>query len=141
METKRNLPKPDAELEALVTAVIGAAVEVHTILGPGHMESTYERALCRELKMRGIAYKKQHKLDVDYKGERVGESRADLLVAGRLIVEMKAVESLAPVHHAQVRSYIRIQSEILGLLLNFNVPAMNSKNAIRRVIIGEVAAE
>lgn len=141
MQPSKRFPKPDAEIEALVTAVIGAAIEVHSILGPGHMESTYERALCRELKLRGIAYKKQHKLDVDYKGERVGESRADLLVAGRLIVEMKAVESVAPVHLAQVRSYIRIQKEVLGLLLNFNVPAMNSKNAIRRVIIGEVVEE
>lgn len=132
---KRNFaPLPD-HLEQLIHEVIGAAIEVHKVLGPGHLEAHYENALCVELELRGIPFARQVSLQLDYKGQVIGEGRIDLLVAKELIVELKAVEALSNLFLAQVMSYLRIRKSRAGLLLNFNVPAMNTKDAIRRVII------
>lgn len=133
-----RFPKPDAAVEAIVKEVLGAAVAVHRELGSGHREEHYENALCHELDLQGIPYERQKPVKVVYKGKVVGEGRIDLLVRGRLVVELKAVENLNEVFMVQVRWYLKVTGEVLGLILNFNVPAMNSKNAIRRVIIGEV---
>ena len=124
--------EPDERLDELAHAVIGAAIEVHKTLGPGFLESMYEEALCMELKMRGIAYERQPTITVHYKGCPVGETRLDLLVGGALIVELKAVSELAPVHTAQVISYLKATGKKLGLLINFNVPVL--KDGIKRVI-------
>jgi GxxExxY protein len=121
-----------AELNALSHAVIGAAIEVHRTLGPGFLESVYEEALCVELKLRGISFESQVEVGVQYKGEPVGVGRLDILVAGALIVELKAVETLAPIHEAQLLSYLKATGHRLGLLMNFNIPVL--RNGLKRII-------
>ncbi len=123
------------ELNQLSHAVIGAAMEVHKQLGPGFLESVYEKALKVELDIRGIPHQPQLVFDVDYKGANVGEGRVDILVQGSLIVELKAVEALAPIHTAQVISYLKALKLNLGLLINFNVPLL--KQGIKRIILTE----
>lgn len=127
-------PLPE-HIEMLIHSVIGAAIEVHKVLGPGHLEQHYENALCVELELRGIPFKRQQTVVLNYKGHEIGEGRIDLVVADELVVELKAVESISSIHLAQVMSYLRIRESRAGLILNFNVPAMNSKDAIRRVIV------
>ena len=133
-----HYPKPDDALEQIANAVIGAAIEVHTLLGPGHLEKHYEVALCHELDLRGIKYIRQKPIELRYKDAVVGEGRLDLLVEGRLVVELKATERIADVFLVTVKSYIRIIGEPLGLVLNFQVPYMRGKDAIRRVVVGRV---
>jgi GxxExxY protein len=113
-------------------AVIGAAIEVHRVLGPGLFESIYEGALAIELKLRGIPFERQVAVQVDYKGHPIGHARLDLLVACCLVVELKSVEHLAPIHTAQVLSYLRATNLRHGLLLTFNVLAL--RLGIKRVI-------
>lgn len=120
-----------AEVERLATSVIGAALEVHSILGPGYLESVYEEALARELSQRRIAAR-QKSVAVQYKGAPVGESRLDLLIADKLVVELKAVESIAAIHTAQVLSYLKLTGLNLGLLINFNVVSL--RHRIKRII-------
>ena len=129
------LPEPDEELDGYATDVINAAIEVHRVLGPGFLESVYERALCVELALRRVPHRRQVPILVGYKGHDVGESCLDLLVADRLVVELKAIEVLAPIHWIQVRSYLRATGCILGLLINFNVPVL--LRGVRRVILRE----
>lgn len=124
--------EPDPELDRLAKAVIGAALEVHRTLGPGLDESLYEAAMARELSLRKIAFAKQVMVQVAYKGEVIGERRLDFIVAGRLVLELKAVGELAAVHKAQVRTYLKITRIELGLLINFNVPLL--KDGIKRII-------
>jgi GxxExxY protein len=121
------------EIEGLAHSVIGAAIEVHRVLGPGFVEVVYEEALCSELVMRGIPFARQATIMVTYKDRVVGECRLDMLVAGKLVVELKSVEALLPVHKAQVVSYLKVTDSKLGLLINFNVPYV--KDGIKRVIL------
>ena len=130
---KAESREPDQELDGLAHEVIGAAIEVHRQLGPGLLESAYEEALCIELTLRGIPFVRQPIVTVSYKGRPVGESRLDLLVGGCLIVELKAVEALAPIHSAQVISYLRITGHRLGLVINFNVSML--KDGIKRIVL------
>ena len=102
------------------------------MLGPGFLESVYEEALAVELALRGLAFKRQVAIALQYKGTPNGQARLDFLVAGRLVVELKASESLLPVHLAQVLSYLKASGQTLGLLINFNVRAF--RQGIRRVI-------
>lgn len=111
--------------------VIGAAMEVHTTLGPGYLEATYEEALAGELRERGIVFVRQSPVEIHYKGAIVGQQRIDFLVGQELILELKSVESLIPVHAAQVRSYLVALGLELGLLINFNVPHL--RDGIKRV--------
>ena len=120
------------EMNQLTGAVIGAAIEVHRVLGPGFLESVYEEALCVELRLRGIPFRSQPVVAVNYKGQMVGEGRLDLLVSDVLIVELKAVENLVPIHEAQVLSYLKMTNHPLALLINFNVRVL--KDGIRRII-------
>jgi GxxExxY protein len=113
--------------------VIGAAIEVHRHLGPGFLEEVYEQALCHELALRGIAYERQAPCVVVYKGVAVGEGRLDLLVEDAVVVELKAVDRLAPIHEAQLLSYLKATGKRLGLLLNFNTPAM--RDGIKRIAL------
>jgi GxxExxY protein len=124
--------EPSAELDALAHRVIGAAIEVHRVLGPGFLESVYEEALCVELAARGIGFTRQVPVGVDYKGRRVGEARLDLVVDHRVVVELKAVESIAPIHVAQVLSYLKATELRLALLITFNVTVL--RRGIRRLI-------
>jgi GxxExxY protein len=125
--------EPDEGVDAFAHQVIGAAIEVHKHLGPGYIEGVYEDALVVELILRGIPFEQQKIVGVNYKGHEVGQSRLDLVVAGCLVVEIKAVTELAPIHKAQVISYLKATGLTLGLLINFNVPVL--KDGIRRVIL------
>ncbi|MDK3156797.1 GxxExxY protein [Kamptonema cortianum] len=120
-------------MNIITQSVIGAAMEVHRTLGPGYLESVYEEAICHEFELRKIAHQRQHPIKLFYKGKNVGHERLDLLVEERVIVELKAVDSLAPIHQAQVISYLRAMNLRLGLLINFNVPIL--KQGIKRVIL------
>jgi len=111
--------------------VIGAAIDVHRALGPGFLESVYEEALCMELYERGIPFTRQHEVIVHYKTREIGTGRVDIIVDESLIIELKAVDALAPVHTAQLLSSLRITGYPLGLLINFNVAAL--KDGIRRI--------
>jgi GxxExxY protein len=125
----------DEDVERLASRVIGAALEVHSQLGPGFIESVYEEALCVELEMRGVPFVRQATISLNYKGRLVGEGRLDLLVGEILVVELKAVEALTPVHTAQVLSYLKITGLQLGLLVNFNVASL--RQGIRRIILSK----
>lgn len=127
--------EPDDEVDSLAYAVIGAAIEVHRRLGPGFLESAYEHALCAELALRGISFERQVAVPIEYKGRLIGESKIDLIVAERLVVELKAIERLAPVHRAQVISYLKATGCQVGLLINFNVPILAL--GIKRLVLSK----
>ena len=129
----KNLEEPSEELDRDVSEVLAAAIEVHRIVGPGFLESVYEQALCVELGLRSVQYRRQAPIKVEYKGHRVGESCLDLLVCERVVVELKAVDALAPIHWVQVRSYLKATGCRLGLLINFNVPVL--LRGVRRIIL------
>lgn len=126
-----DVDEPDLELNRITNAIIGACIEVHRHLGAGYLESYYEAALEKEFKLRGIPYSRQHSFSVKYKGDVIGTGAADFLVEGKVLIEIKAVESLAPVHTAQVISYLRALSIRLGLLINFNSDLL--KHGIKRI--------
>lgn len=116
---------------ALTGAIIGAAMEVHNILGPGLLESTYEECLAREFDLRGIHYDRQRAVPVVYKDVKLDCGyRMDLVVEGQVVVELKAVENLAKIHEAIVLTYLRLSGCRIGLLINFNV--LTLKEGIRR---------
>ena len=130
---RSEFQEPDRELDRLASAVVDAAIEVHRHLGPGFLESVYERALCVELALRGVPFQRQVPIAVEYKTHPVGDSRIDLLIAERLVIELKAVEALQPIHGVQVRSYLKASGRALGILINFNVPVL--LRGVRRVIL------
>ena len=114
--------------------LIGAAIEVHRVLGPGLLETAYEECLCRELAVRGVSFQRQVALPIDYKGTRLScEYRIDLLVDDSVVVEIKAVDKLLPIHEAQLMTYLRLSGKQIGLLMNFNVPVLKD-GIIRRVL-------
>lgn len=120
---------------ALSYELIGAAIEVHRVLGPGLLESIYEAALCRELSLRNIRYIRQKRLPVIYKEQLLDcELRLDLLVEDAIIVEVKALEKLMPIHRIQLLSYLRLHGVWLGLVINFDVEVL--RDGIRRVLNG-----
>lgn len=123
------------ELNKLSGIVVDAAMEVHREMGPGLFEKIYEEALERELKSRGLSVERQLAVYVSYKGEPIIEEayRIDLFVEGEIVVELKAVTTLLPVHHAQLMSYMRLKKKRVGLLINFFVPLL--KEGISRKII------
>ena len=113
--------------------MIGAAIEVHTYLGPGLLESMYEQAMAVELGLRELAFRRQHALEVDYKGITLGSARIDMVVEDKLVLELKAIDAIAMIHVAQTNAYLAMTGLELGLILNFNVPSMKDRG-IRRVI-------
>lgn len=129
----RVCQEPAAGIDALAREVIGAAIEVHRALGPGYLELTYEEALCVELYLRNESFERQKQFVVEYKGFSVTEGRIDILVAGMLVLELKAVESLAPIHTAQALAYLKATNLNLALVINFNVPVL--KSGIRRIVL------
>ena len=124
--------EPSKEVDDLARLVIGAAIEVHRILGPGYVESVYEKALCIEFDARKVLFQNQLKINVEYKEKPVGQGRLDFLVGKLLPVEIKEVSGLLPIHQAQLISYLKMTGLQLGLLINFNVPLL--KLGIKRVI-------
>jgi len=122
-------------INQLTHEVIGAAIEIHRKLGPGLLESAYTECLCRELFLRGIPFERERPLPLEYKGIKLECGyRVDILVGGVVVVEVKAVEALAPIHDAQVLTYLRLGGWRVGLLINFNVVVL--KNGIHRKIVG-----
>ncbi|MBD3320553.1 MAG: GxxExxY protein [Chitinivibrionales bacterium] len=123
-----------SELNAITETVIGAAIEVHRILGPGLLESSYEECLCYELENRSVAFERQFPLPVIYKNIKLDCGyRLDILVANLVVVEIKSVSELQPIHESQLITYLKLGGWKIGLLINFNVPVL--KNGIRRKII------
>jgi GxxExxY protein len=131
-DASRELNAPGAEIDGIASAVIEAAIEVHRVLGPGFLEAVYEQALGIELTLRKISFVRQLPVVVRYKNELLGEARLDMLVARRLVVELKAVDAIVPIHLAQVISYLKATGLPLALLINFNVPLL--LRGVRRVV-------
>ena len=120
------------DINDLTHEVISAAIEVHRTLGPGLLESSYEECLCREFDLRKIPYERQKELPIEYKGIKLDCGyRLDVLVADRLILELKACESLQGIHEAQILTYLKLTGLKLGLLINFNVRVL--KDGIKRI--------
>jgi GxxExxY protein len=120
--------------EALATELVGAAFSVHSELGPGLLESIYERCLCHELSLRGITYEQQVVVPFAYKDLVIeGGLRLDLILDRQIIVELKAVEQVVTVHRAQVLTYMKLAGYRLGFLINFNVPTI--KQGIERLVL------
>ena len=120
------------DINELTGEVIGAGIEVHKTLGPGLLESAYEECLCRELELRTIPFERQKELPIEYKGVKLDCGyRLDVVVADKLILELKACESLEPIHEAQLLTYLKLTGIKLGLLINFHVPSL--KDGIKRI--------
>jgi GxxExxY protein len=123
-----------SELKELTGQIIGAAIEVHKALGPGLLESVYEKCLCLELELRGLKFERQLALPLEYKGVRLDVGlKLDFVVEGKVVVEIKAVEKPLPVHEAQLLTYLRMGGYRVGLLLNFNTSVL--KEGITRMIL------
>jgi GxxExxY protein len=118
----------------LTRNIIGAAIEVHKLLGPGLLESAYEECLCHELALRRIHFEKQKPVPLVYKGTKLECGfRLDLLVETRVVVELKSIEGFGPIHEAIVLTYLRLSGHQIALLINFNVPVL--KDGVRRFIM------
>jgi GxxExxY protein len=128
----RDLVRLDPAIEDLAHRVIGAAIEVHEHLGAGLPECVYRDALCHELTLRNIRFSREATVPIIYKGKEVGFTRLDLLVDDLLIVELKSVDALAPIHRDQCITYLNVTNLKLALLINFNVRFL--KDGIKRVI-------
>lgn len=122
-------------VNVLTRDIIGAAIEVHRHLGPGLLESAYLQCLTRELFLREVPFKREWPLPLEYKGVRLGCSyRLDLLVSDAVVVEIKSVEALTPIHDAQLLTYLKLGGWKVGLLINFNVEVL--KTGIHRKVLG-----
>ncbi len=113
--------------------IIGCSLEVHSRLGPGLLESIYEEALAHEFKLAGIIFERQKEIFINYKGHSIGKHRIDFLIENKVILELKAVQTLHSIHQAQLLTYMRAMNKQVGLLINFNVDRL--KNGIKRLII------
>lgn len=121
-------------LNEITETVIGAAIEVHKKLGPGLLESAYQECLCRELNLREIPFEKEKPLRVEYKGLKLECGyRLDLLIDGCVVVEIKSIEAIAPIHEAQLLTYLKLGEYKIELLINFNVNKL--KDGIRRRVL------
>ena len=120
--------------DPITEQIIGAGIEVHRALGPGLLESAYEECLCHELTLRGLAFTRQVELPVTYKGVKLDCGyRIDLIVQGLVLVELKSVDKIHPIHEAQLLSYLRLSGLSTGLLLNLNVPVLKDGIIRRRL--------
>jgi GxxExxY protein len=128
----RSVPR-HLGLDGLTESIIGAAIEVHRQTGPGLMESVYEECLCYELSHRGLRFQRQVHLPIQYKGIKLDCGyKIDILVEDAIILELKAVEALLPVHSAQLLTYLKLSGKQVGLLLNFNEPVL--KKGLKRLV-------
>ena len=124
-----------SEHNQLTKKIVDCAYHVHKELGPGLLESIYEVCMCKELSERKMTFHRQMHLPVNYKGEDLNaDFRIDFLIQENIVVELKAVETILPVHHAQVLTYLKLADKRLGILINFNVPLI--KDGIKRFING-----
>ncbi|MDQ3908238.1 MAG: GxxExxY protein [Acidobacteriota bacterium] len=123
-----------SDVNRVTEMITGASMEVHRTLGPGLLESAYQQCLCRELEIRRIPFERERPLPLEYEGVHCECGyRLDLLVAGKVVVEVKSVEALAPIHEAQLLTYLRLGGWNVGLLINFNVPLL--KDGVRRKVL------
>ena len=123
------------DINQLSSQIIGAAIEVHKALGPGLLESAYEKCLCHELKLRGLSLENQKPLSLVFKGEKLDCGyQLDIVVENTIILELKSCEKIEPIHKAQLLTYLKLSGLKLGLLLNFNVPIM--RDGIVRMVHG-----
>jgi GxxExxY protein len=122
-----------ADLEDLIRQTIGSCIVVHRELGPGLLEKVYPRAIALELKSRNIPYSTEKAIPGRYRGTLICHQRIDLMIDNRLVLEVKSVERLGPIHVAQVINYLRVTGTRAGLLINFNVPIL--KQGIRRIVL------
>jgi GxxExxY protein len=131
--------EPTEQTDQIAKIIVDSVFRVHTELGPGLLESVYEVCLAHELRKRGLTVERQVALPVIYDGTRIDAGlRLDLIVSETVIVEVKAVEAVLPVHKAQVLTYLKLSGHSLGLLINFNVPLI--KDGIRRIILSPLAS-
>jgi len=121
------------ELDKLTEKIIGCAIEVHRVLGPGLLEATYEAAICIELEEEALRYRRQVIVLAVYEGRTIGEYRIDLIVEDAVVVELKSVERFDPVFEAQVLTYLRVTEKRVGLRINFNSRLL--KDGIRRYVL------
>jgi GxxExxY protein len=129
-----RIPSPlSDELEALIYKTVGCCIEVHRALGPGLLENIYSRAVCIELTASGIPVEAEKHVPVMYRGQLLCHQRLDLVVVGQIVLEIKSVGQLHPVHHAQVLSYLRVSRLPVGLLMNFNVPVL--QDGLKRIVL------
>ncbi len=123
------------DINALTETIIGSAIEVHRALGPGLLESAYEQCLCHELSLRNISFERQRPLPVKYKGILLDCGyRIDILVEQLVVLELKSIDKLAPIHEAQLLTHLRLGGWQIGLLINFNVAVL--KDGIKRRVLG-----
>ena len=125
----------DEQKEILVKNIIGAAIDVHRELGPGYLEKVYEQAMALELRYRGLAYATQVPITVYYKGEKIHGQILDMVVEGKVILELKTVEMLSQIHEAQILSYLKSTRLPVGLLINFKERLV--KNGIKRFVLSK----
>lgn len=117
----------------LTEQIIGAAIEVHRHLGPGLLESAYEECLCYEFHLRGLKFERQRPLPLEYKGIKLDCGyRMDIVVEEKVILELKVVDAIAPIHEAQLLTYLRLSGVKIGLIINFNVAVL--KDGIKRLV-------
>lgn len=125
------------DVDEITKNIIGSAIDVHKALGPGLLESVYEECLCHELTLRNINFTRQDAIPVKYKGVHLKSVyRMDLLVENSVVVELKSVDKLMPIHDAQLLTYLRLAERTVGLLINFNVPVL--KQGIKRKVFNYV---
>jgi GxxExxY protein len=118
----------------ITEAIIGAAIDVHRELGPGLLESAYEECFCHELHLRGLNFQRQVELPVAYKGLKLDCGyRLDVVVENSVVVELKSIEQISPIHQAQLLTYLRLSGKKVGLLINFNVAVLKN-GIVRRVL-------
>lgn len=124
----------ETQRDELSRQVIGCAIEVHRQLGPGLLESAYEACLCHELGLAGVQWERQVPLPLQYKGIKIDQGyRMDVVVEGRLILEIKTVDKLQPIHEAQLLTYLRLSGRRVGLLLNFHQAVL--RDGIKRMVL------
>ena len=132
-EAQRHREKQD-ERDPRTAPIIGAAIEVHRCLGPGLLESAYEECLCHELHIRGFSFLRQVDLPVSYKGLSLDCGyKIDVIVEGTVVLELKTVERILPIHEAQLLTYLKLSGKHIGLLINFNTPLL--AQGIKRIVL------
>lgn len=122
------------EVNQVTEAIIGAAIEVHRHLGPGLLESVYQACMAKEMELRSLVFEQEKPIPLNYKGLKIDNGyRIDFLVEHTVVAELKTVESLLPVHEAQLLTYLKLTGCKVGLLINFNVPVL--KNGLKRMVL------
>ncbi len=133
-EETRRKEKDDMEFDELSSRVIGCAIEVHKTLGPGLLESTYQECLAYELKVNNISFELEKELPIMYKNIKIPCGyRLDAIIEGKLILELKSVSTILPIHEAQILTYMKLSNVSIGLLINFNVKKL--KEGIKRFVL------